>query len=230
MWYASKKFGIPFFYIKKKGGVIMPRGLTLKQQKFLEAIPGADSLSDAARKAGYTNRPGTASQQVMQSNIMREAVRAKLEETKQAIGLTAMDRRRLWQQIALDDTQSTKDRLKATELSARADGDFLDRVQLSSDPSAPVVVMGATVCMSVIHQARQLILSLQAAADDTPPPAPTPGTPKDLVPSARVSHTITSPEKCISQEESHPKKTTRKKISRKSAKPKESKVKEDEPS
>ena len=208
----------------------MPRGLTLKQQKFLEAIPGADSLSDAARKAGYTNRPDTAARQAMDNSVVREAVRAKMEEMRQSVGLTAMDRRRLWQQIALDDTQSTKDRLKASELSARADGDFLDRLQLSGDPSAPVIVLGASVRMDVIRQARQLILSLHTAAGDTPPPAPAPATPEDLVPSGRVSHTITSPEKCISQEESHPKKTTRKKISRKSAKPKESKVKEDEQS
>ncbi len=56
------------------------RPLTLLQQRFVEALPTAHSLTDAAIKAGYTQSPGGSASGMASENLKKPQVIAAIQE------------------------------------------------------------------------------------------------------------------------------------------------------
>lgn len=106
-------------------------GLTPKQITFCEEYSSNGGHgSNAAEAAGYGN-PGVASTRNLKKEKIRKALVA-LNAPKRKNGiLTKEERQRIWSDIANDTSEKTQDRLKATELLGRSQGDFLDRVVVS---------------------------------------------------------------------------------------------------
>jgi len=59
--------------------------LTLKQQRFVDALPTADSYTDAAIKAGYTQSPGGSASGMASENLKKPQVIAALADRKKAL-------------------------------------------------------------------------------------------------------------------------------------------------
>ena len=116
--------------------------LTVKQRKFVEAYEG--NASEAARIAGYS--PKTAFR-MGQENMQKPAILQALQEREEKEGsphiLTRQARQEFWSKVILGEVTdkvvdrrtgelieqplTMRDRLKASELLGRSNGDFVER-------------------------------------------------------------------------------------------------------
>ena len=105
--------------------------LTAKQKAFVEAYTG--NATEAAKLAGYSEVTAYSSgQRLLKQPQIAEAIRAR-EQERQAPNIADREQRfAFWTSIMRDTNESTRDRLRASELLAKAEGDFLDRVEVES--------------------------------------------------------------------------------------------------
>ncbi len=116
------------------------RELTLKQRLFVEAFVGeAEGIATrAAVIAGYSSTYGC---KLLKLEHIQAAIGEEAEELDERLALTRDRIHELWMMIAEDEGESTKDRLAALRDAARAQGMFLDRVELSGEVEVPVRVV-----------------------------------------------------------------------------------------
>jgi phage terminase small subunit len=107
---------------------------TPKQRKFIEFYNG--NASEAARLAGYSGSDNTlrvtAHHLIRNPNIQR-AIRDRENRAINKGVMTRQERQEFWTTIALDKEKELKDRIRASELLAKSEGDFLERLELSTD-------------------------------------------------------------------------------------------------
>jgi phage terminase small subunit len=117
-------------------------GLTERQRRFVEVYSsnGGNAL-DAARVAGY-RQPHPQGAENMQKPTVRAAIEALREETTTNSILTREARQKYWSRIIRGEELDSdgkppaiRDRLRASELLAKSQGDFLDRTEISTGPS-----------------------------------------------------------------------------------------------
>ena len=121
----------------------MERRLSAKQKRFIEAYCG--NATDAARLAGYKGNDNTLGQ-VGDENLKKPkiaaAIKAREDERLLKTIANREERQQFWTSIMRDelddDPQDMKDRLKASELLGKSEGDFLDRIQHGGDSDNPV--------------------------------------------------------------------------------------------
>lgn len=102
--------------------------LTPRQKRFVELFDG--NATEAARAAGFKN-PNVYSNDLMKKPEIVAAIRAR-EKERNAEGIMTREQRQIfWSMIARDTSQKTTDRLRASELLARSEGDFLERHELT---------------------------------------------------------------------------------------------------
>lgn len=103
--------------------------LTAKQRAFVEFYTG--NATEAAIKAGYSK---DTARSIGQENLTKPDIIAAIKEreTKRLNRVIAGRERllELWTQIMEDTDEITKDRLKASELLGKAQGVFLERVEV----------------------------------------------------------------------------------------------------
>ncbi len=118
--------------------------LTAKQQAWVDYYKAGHTATDAARLAGYKATSDKAYQNIGSENLGKLGQYVKdREKALEHPRIADMEEiNRFWTSIVRDEEQSTKDRLKASELRARASGAFLDRVEHSGE-------VGVTVEMSL---------------------------------------------------------------------------------
>ena len=106
--------------------------LTHKQQAFIENYTG--NATEAAKLAGYSEATAySLGQRLLKQPQIAEAIRAR-EQERQAPNIADREQRfAFWTSIMRDTNESTRDRLKASELLAKAEGDFIDRVNLHQE-------------------------------------------------------------------------------------------------
>jgi phage terminase small subunit len=115
--------------------VIGNNNLTAKMKHFDQLLFRGYSQTDAyklAYPAQATQRPGT-----LYPNASRLAanskVKARLSELRAAVVapaiLDAIQRQEFWSHIICDDSKDTRDRLRASELLGKAQGDFIERTE-----------------------------------------------------------------------------------------------------
>lgn len=102
--------------------------LTVKQQKFIDCYAG--NATEAARLAGYKGNENTL-RVIGQENLLKpaiaKAIEARQKEEKTALIASREERQQTWTALMRDKRQDVKNRLKASELLGRSEGDFLDR-------------------------------------------------------------------------------------------------------
>lgn len=116
----------------------MESTLTAKQRKFVECYAG--NATEAAIAAGYSKKTARSQGNRMLTNV--DIQKAIFERGENQLKNTIADREQrqaFWTSTMNDSGLPMRDRLKASELLARSEGDFIDRVDHSrTDGSAPV--------------------------------------------------------------------------------------------
>lgn len=107
------------------------KGLTTKQERFVEFFEG--NATEAAIKAGYAPKSAhvTGSQLLRQPKIA-DAIRDRQEEKMRPEIATREERQELWTRIMRDEEAPLRDRLRASELLGKSEGDFLERVEVDA--------------------------------------------------------------------------------------------------
>lgn len=118
--------------------------LTPRQKRFVELFDG--NATEAARAAGFKN-PNVYSNDLMKKPEIVAAIQAR-EKERNADGIMTREQRQIfWTMIARDTSQKTTDRLRASELLAKSEGDFIERKELTGAngealiPNAPEITI-----------------------------------------------------------------------------------------
>ena len=122
---------------KVKADAKESKQLTTKQRLFVQYYTG--NSAEAARKAGYKDKRADA---IGYENLRKpeiiEAIRNRQEIEERPHIMSREERQAFWSEVAKSSEQDMKDRLKASELLGKSEGDFLDRIKLSGDATEPV--------------------------------------------------------------------------------------------
>lgn len=116
------------------------RLLTERQQRFVEAYAVTGNATEAARKAGYTD-PSIGRQLITKNNVAA-AIAQLAQKRKSAAIADAGERHAFWTKVLRGKQRGAdmKDRLKASELLGKAQGDFLERHEIVSGSLIDVMV------------------------------------------------------------------------------------------
>jgi phage terminase small subunit len=110
---------------------------TVKQRAFVEAYCG--NATEAALQAGYS--PKTAAF-IGAENLKKPKIAAALKEREDkrlaSLIATREERQRFWTSMMRDEDRKEADRLKASELLAKSEGDFLERREITGPNGAPI--------------------------------------------------------------------------------------------
>lgn len=113
--------------------------MTNKQELFILEYQKDFNATRAATAVGYS--PKTAysqGQRLLKDPEIRNALEADLTARKSELIATREQRQRLWTEIMYDAEQSTRDRLRASELLGKSCGDFIDRIEAKTEASLDV--------------------------------------------------------------------------------------------
>ena len=115
--------------------------LTAKQQAWVDYYKQGKTAAEAARLAGYKARDDNGFQSIGSENLRKLAVyiaeRDKILETPRIADMEEINA--FWTNIMRDKSEETKERLKASELRAKAAGAFIQQIKLDN---IPVVISG----------------------------------------------------------------------------------------
>jgi phage terminase small subunit len=113
-------------------------GLTERQRRFCEAFSanGGRAVA-AARDAGYSKPDPEGARLLGKARIRVALERLRQQETSDAIA-TRQERQAMWTPIVRDKNERTRDRLKASELLGRSQGDFIQRREVTGRDGAPL--------------------------------------------------------------------------------------------
>lgn len=117
--------------------------LTEKQKAWVDYYKQGHTATEAARLAGYKAGSDDSFQSIGAENLRKLAAhiqdRDAVLEAPRIAGMEEINA--FWTDLIRDEEADMKDRLKASELRARAAGAFVGRVNLSG--AVPVVIVGA---------------------------------------------------------------------------------------
>lgn len=104
--------------------------LTDRQKRFVDLYAG--NAAEAARAAGYSERYADRyASQLMNKPEIISAIRARENERSAEAIMTREQRQIFWTSIARDTSQRIGDRLRASELLAKSEGDFIERREVT---------------------------------------------------------------------------------------------------
>ena len=107
--------------------------LTAKQQAWVDYYKQGKTAAEAARLAGYKAKSDKAFQNIGSENLGKLGVyiadRDKLLETPRIADMEEINA--FWTNVMRDKGEETKDRLKASELRAKAAGAFVQQIEHS---------------------------------------------------------------------------------------------------
>ena len=114
-------------------------GLTERQRRFCEAYSsnGGNAL-DAARQAGYKKPDPQGAENLGKPSIKAAIEKLRLATTSAAI-MTRQERQAFWTLVARSKDEDMKDRLKASELLGKSQGDFISRTEITGANGGPIV-------------------------------------------------------------------------------------------
>ena len=116
--------------------------LSIKQQRFIEAFDG--NATAAARTAGYKHPDRIGSRLMLNAEIKRAILSREAAQNGDLIA-TRAERQKFWTNVMRDPGMKPADRLRASELLAKSEGDFLDRHELTGPEGAPLFMDPVTV-------------------------------------------------------------------------------------
>ena len=106
--------------------------MTPKQQRFVNIYDG--NATQAAIKAGYSKKAARliGSENITKPYIAR-AIKEREEKRRCTDILTRQERQAFWVKVILDSSVEMKDRLRASELLARSEGDFINKIEMTAE-------------------------------------------------------------------------------------------------
>ena len=111
--------------------------LNARQRAFVEAYCG--NATEAAITAGYSKKTAASIGERLLRNVeIKEALKEREKERLSSLIATREERQRFWTSMMRDEDRKEADRLKASELLAKSEGDFLDRAELSGPNGSPL--------------------------------------------------------------------------------------------
>ena len=120
------------------------KGLTPKQQKFVDAYTGNGTA--AARAAGYRGNDHTLAQ-VARENLRKPeiaaAIKARAAKEAKPIIATRTERQTFWSKVMNDRTELTRDRLRAAELLGKSEADFTEKLEVKGELTLEALVRGS---------------------------------------------------------------------------------------
>lgn len=125
-----------------------PRGLSVKQRRFIEAYDG--NATAAAIAAGYSPKtaPFIGAENLKKPKIL-ESIKDRENKRIASTILTREERQAFWSDIIRnEDEKNIMAKLKASELLAKSEGDFLDRHELTGKDGAPLDAAPRKVILS----------------------------------------------------------------------------------
>ena len=116
--------------------------MTPRQKRFVEAFSG--NASAAARAAGYSEKTAySQGERLLRNAEILSAIQERENRQLSALVADRTERQVFWTSIMRDENQRMGDRLRASELLAKANGDFLERVELTKlEPPIINVIFG----------------------------------------------------------------------------------------
>lgn len=111
--------------------------LNARQRAFVEAYCG--NATEAALQAGYS--PKTArfiGAQLLTKLNIQEALKEREDKRLASLIATREERQRFWTTLMRDEDRKEVDRLKASELLAKSEGDFLERREVTGPNGSPL--------------------------------------------------------------------------------------------
>ena len=108
--------------------------LTPKQKRFCESYAMTGNATQAAKIAGYSEKTATS---IGEQNLRKLDVVEYLKEltniTSSSLIATAIQRQEFWTSIMRDDEIGIGDRLRASEILGKAQGDFIQKVEVTNE-------------------------------------------------------------------------------------------------
>lgn len=112
--------------------------LTDKQKRFIEAYNG--NAADAARAAGYSSKNADKiASQLMDNPEIVAAIQEREKERRAALIATREERMIALTEIMRNGDERTADRIRATEIMCKAEGDFIDRKEITGPDGQPLL-------------------------------------------------------------------------------------------
>jgi phage terminase small subunit len=109
----------------------MESKLTERQKKFCERYAAnGGNATEAATFAGYAH-PQSQGERMLKNVDVSDYIKTLTQPEQNKRIATAIDRQEFWTSLMYDTEIEAKDRIKASELLAKSQGDFIKRVELS---------------------------------------------------------------------------------------------------
>ena len=125
--------------IYKATNNVNSKALSRKQLAFIDLYDG--NLEQTALKAGYSK---TCAKRTAIKNMHNNTIRHLIEQKRQIeikpLVMDRIKRQEFWTKIILDEAIPIKDRLRASELLGKSEGDFLERVDLSGETTTRIKI------------------------------------------------------------------------------------------
>jgi len=113
--------------------------LNARQRRFVEAYTG--DAKAAAIAAGYSPRSAAhRGYDALQVPEVAAEIKAREQKRRNLLIMDREQRQMWWTSVIRDEAQPMKVRLKASELLARSDGDFIERHRIGFDKDEPLQV------------------------------------------------------------------------------------------
>lgn len=104
--------------------------MTHRQELFIQEYLNSLNATQSAIRAGYSPKTAYSIGQRLLKNVeVLQAINTAMNEKKSALIATREQRQEFWTSVMLDTDTAMKDRLKASELLGKSEGDFTDKVQ-----------------------------------------------------------------------------------------------------
>lgn len=107
-----------------------------KQAMFVQEYATCLNATVSAKRAGYSERTAYAQgARLLRNAEVSAAISAVMSERADELSATRAQRKAFWTYVMLNEDAAMKDRLKASELLARSEGDFTERHEVTHDMS-----------------------------------------------------------------------------------------------
>ena len=114
--------------------------LTAKQQRFVSAYDG--NATEAMIAAGYSAKSAASNvDKILKNTEIQTAIQNREKARNSAAIATREERQTFWTSVLRDPETELRDRLRASELLGRSEGDFLERMLDVTPPAPPNIIV-----------------------------------------------------------------------------------------
>ena len=110
--------------------------LTVRQERFVEAYNG--NATQAMIDAGFSKKSAASNvDKILKNTEIQAAIQNREKERNSAAIATREERQTFWTSVLRDPETELRDRLRASELLGKSEGDFLEKWLDTTPPTPP---------------------------------------------------------------------------------------------